>query len=306
MDCLLHRPDATGQDDMALKLNKDDQDWIRNEIKDIVKPSTFWKKVGFWFRQWGVASAAFAGFVGIAIFIFTQISGNSEFRGRTGERLDRIDQSIIGLRALVAASQPERRQNQQAAKELIAEARQKAIPPIPIAVAEETGKTFIRAAASEPNAWGVALDFVNYHSDLKPEPSALIVASGGPGWVTYSTSYDLNGVPGKDQPWMGYVEKSIRPQGEAARAESLSIPITHPKENGIGTFVMRGGALSLDDMHLRHVILVGVEVHYSGARTQLEDVLFVHCRFVMDNNDGSRQLADQILSPNPVTVTLPG
>ena len=52
--------------------------------------------------------------------------------------------------------------------------------------------------------------------------------------------------------------------------------------------------MSLDEMHLRHVLLNGVEIHYSGKPLVMEDVVFLNCTFVMDNTELSRELAQAI------------
>ena len=75
-------------------------------------------------------------------------------------------QRLLLIANELAAEHPLVPQNQAAAKELLAQAKQKLIPPIPKPVVEQAGKIFVEAARTDPKAWEVASDFMNYRSIL--------------------------------------------------------------------------------------------------------------------------------------------
>lgn len=75
--------------------------------------------------------------------------------------------------------------------------------------------------------------------------------------------------------------------------EHLGTPLATPSL-GNPVLIGTGGYMSLDGMHLRHVLLNSVEIRYSGKALLLEDVAFLNCTFVMDNTEPSRDLAQAI------------
>lgn len=221
------------------------------------------------------------------------------------QRIDEIWKELPSLRALADSAHPTSTASQQAARKLIADATKRIIPPISVSDVGEAGKKFIEAAQTNPNAWDAALDFVTYRSGLNlPDPSPVATISQHPPADIYTTYYYLGPVPGLSEPTMKYRVGYFVPQDQAARAELLSHPFPQPTKNGIGSFMALGGAMSLDNMHLRHVVLQDVEIHYSGGPAFLEDVVFVNCRFVIENQPAGRQLAENILSSDRVTIDL--
>jgi len=64
---------------------------------------------------------------------------------------------------------------------------------------------------------------------------------------------------------------------------------------------MHGGAYRIDNQQFRNVFFDGVEVHYSGAPLILENVTFINCTFVMDNNTNGRTLGKRLLASASVT-----
>lgn len=200
------------------------------------------------------------------------------------------------------AGDPSNRDNQAVASALINQAQQGSLPAIPVSIIEEAGKSFLGAAANDAGAWMAALDFVKYRSTLNTPPINPVAVPPQTKSGVANTNWVLNKVPGKPIPEMKYVSNQALPQAQAARAEFLPTPPAQTTEMGVGTFVMVGGALNLDSMHLRRVILLGVEVHYSGAPMLLDDVSFVNCIFVMDNAPRTRELASSILQSSSVNL----
>jgi hypothetical protein len=92
------------------------------------------------------------------------------------------------------------------------------------------------------------------------------------------------------------------PPSEPAVLETLFKPRTG-KPFGRRLLIARDGAVSLDGARIHHVLFVDVEVHYSGKPTDLQDVAFRNCRFLLDNAESSRMLALEILSSGEETFT---
>jgi hypothetical protein len=54
--------------------------------------------------------------------------------------------------------------------------------------------------------------------------------------------------------------------------------------------------MGLEDEHFRNVVFEHVEIHYSGSPIVLENVSFISCVFVFDNNDRGRELGQALLA----------
>jgi hypothetical protein len=290
-------------------LSKADKDWIEAQHRE-AHASAGWR-VARILKDWGIVGACITGalaLLGIAItsvgFAVSESKANSEFRGRTSARLDAIELSI---RAARAALRPENPKDQNEAKAVLQEAKNRSIP-VPREVVEQAGISFLRAATdSSSSAWPVALDYVSYRSTLNPTVVPQDRKPFVSGQTVGSTEYQIHPVVidgiEKPKPYMEYLSVPPRigvPQAEAARVESLDKPPLQTASIGVHTFVLEGGAIDLEDMHLRRAILIGVEVHYNGGPVLLENVTFVACHFVMNNTPNARGLAEQVLASEEV------
>jgi hypothetical protein len=213
---------------------------------------------------------------------------------------------LVSIRALTAANQPLKKSSQNAATQLLAQARKKSIPPIPEVSVEQAGSSFIDASSpADPGAWGVALDFVSYRSSLNEAPNGpfeLVSLDSIP-----TTLYQLQGIAvgtnKKPVPKMYY--RGFTRQAEAARAEFLLEPIHQKSERGMSMFVMKGEAIDISSMWLRHCTLENVDVYYLGGDTRLEDVRFVNCRFFLEDSPAGRSLASAVLTNTQVNLLTP-
>jgi hypothetical protein len=62
------------------------------------------------------------------------------------------------------------------------------------------------------------------------------------------------------------------------------------------------GALVLDGMQLKNVVIENSEVEYTGEDAiQLENVWFVNCTFILPPNNVTRAFGNAILAQAPVT-----
>jgi len=301
-------------EDMAF--SPENQKWIKDEIQNAIahlSPPKGWKKALRVLREnaplggiFAVVLALIAIVITLAIATFSRRDVEAGFRGTTEEKLKGIDRQLVDLRALVAANHPDRLQNQQAAKQLLSEVKNKLSPPIPTSTAQQVGQSFVDAAPNDPGAWNVALQFVDYRSglnELPPNQNSFNVSG------KVETAYQLNmpiinGVaqPGPRVYYLGSAPNrpDVLPQAEAARVELLANPQKQSEAAGIGRFALRDGNLDIDGMFLRHVTVIGVNVYYSGQPARLEDVSFINCNFNIDNNPQGRSLALAILGATKV------
>jgi hypothetical protein len=86
--------------------------------------------------------------------------------------------------------------------------------------------------------------------------------------------------------------------------EKIGHPEPQPSTIGHQVFLLSGGTAVLDGMYMRHVVFADVEVHYNGAHTVLDDVLFINCRFVFDNNSNARDLVAKIITSQHISASL--
>lgn len=165
---------------IAEKVNKalQESSFVSDKISDAIesfKPNG-WKRAGSHIVAFGSPVAICSLIVALLALTcgalyqsFSHVREETEFRTNTKNTLDKLGTNMGSLRALISANQPLKKQNQDAAKELIFEAKTKVIQPIPEPIIEQAGNSFIGVAQDDPNAWKVALDFAAYRSSLNSE-----------------------------------------------------------------------------------------------------------------------------------------
>jgi hypothetical protein len=266
-----------------------------------------WKKALYILREWTVLGVTATIIVALLALALTQwnaansrLAAEASFRTHTEDKLALIEASVLALRATRASATPMDRKSQTDAREILATAKKDSLR-LPVTLVQETGSSFIRASLNDVRAWDVALEFVGYRSSLNDPPKGPLSM-----WSRSTkkgiTRFELSAIAGRPEPEMFWV--NLVPQGQAARAEQISNKIEQPTEFGVGSFVIKGGSVSLDGMYLRHAVLQGVEVHYSGKAAVLEDVSFVNCQFIMDNTHNARTIGELILASDRVNSRL--
>jgi hypothetical protein len=298
-----------------MKLRDDDKKWLSDEIArqlkeviDALKPHG-WHKLAHLLRQLGpiIGSCAFvlalfAAVITLGIFATNRISQESEFRGSTQVRLTNIEgrlggieTNLLALRAAQAASLPTDKKNIAEAKAILNTAKQSATK-LPADVVEQSGKAFIDAAAKEPASWTAALDFINYRSSMVvyTRDVKTVDTSGG------MTNFNLGPtVSGKPVPKLSHIPLGVAPK-DAARFETIGQNLNEHLQFGTSQLILTGGAISLDDKYVRHVLFIGVEVHYTGKPLILQDAVFASCTFIFDNTQLGRELGRVLLASSPV------
>jgi hypothetical protein len=297
----------------ASALQQDKLDSIANEVA-LLTPRG-WKKALHLLREWsvlGVTATAIIALIGIVVALIIAVSNRREadaifrtninnFQERTGERLTRIEASLIALRAKAVVSNPADSENQTEAKSVLAAARKESIP-LPLPVVEQGGRKFIEASTDDPKAWGVALGFISYRSSLNSAARPSVKFVPIPAGSTFH--YSLMGAPGSTSK----VELSNStgvPIEQAARANLIGRDENDGLRVGPDFLSILGGSIGIDEYHFRNVVFTGVEIHYSGNPVILENVLFIDCVFVFDNNDHGRKLGQTLLASANVNFRAP-
>jgi hypothetical protein len=198
--------------------------------------------------------------------------------------------SLAPQKIAEAATAPSLPSSKKAIVQTLEKARKTGIP-IPIPVVADAGVSFARASKADATAWPIAIDLINYRSYLNT--FSIVIPVGVP-VNQLTTQYSLaDNPPGRARPQFSIPQIAV-PKETSAILEPLG---SQPdKDNPLGNAILlgTGGSMSLDEMHLRHVLLNGVEIHYSGRPLVMEDVVFLNCTFVMDNTEPSRELAQAI------------
>jgi hypothetical protein len=284
--------------------NLNNENW--REIDDRIKKATSVRWLQ-WFKTYGTAGAFITACVAVAIFVAAQIFGNSKFQGVTEEHLKGIDSQLVSIRALIGANQPLKSANQAAAKDLLTQARQGKVPPIPGEIVDQAGRSFAEAGSSSPAAWDVALQYVNYRSvlnrDLKSVRDAKQIAT------TPTPAY--LGAHYKAILDAAYLATTVITRGGKVplnRAATMhELGGSNPDEGqeyGAEVILVTGAHIILDNSFLKHVVIKDSTVFYHGQHVQLVDVTFADCTFVIEDNAEGHAFADAVLAKSPTEFQL--
>ena len=180
----------------------------------------------------------------------------------------------------------------QAAKQLQAQKVQ-----LPRQLVINNGDSLLKQAKIDPDgeSWSAATDVIAYASFLN---SNLIPHLGeklpiGRGDFHFTTPEE----------WSGHL--SITGTAVAQDFPQLH-PFGYPDENagkksGPAFIVARGGSLPIDNLYLKHVVIVDAEVIYSGGPVRLEGVYFVNCTFRIARKPTGATFATAMLSQDAQT-----
>ncbi len=296
-----------------MALTKADKEWVGEQIQTALTPlrSRGWRRAFYWLREWGILGVVITVFVALiaiaatlGVSAFNRVEDNAKFRQRTEDRLTGIEASIAALRIAQASSNPERRGNQVEAREVLATARKSSLL-IPPTVVEQAGDRFIEASSTDPGAWGVALDFVAYRSSLNAPSAPFDRNSAIPLTMNQVTHYNLHSLPDKPQPSMQWLPPMV-PREQAARCDGIGEDQNANLVLQPSWLLITGGTTSLDEMHIRNAVFQNVQIHYSGEALILENVVFINCAFVLDNNNPGRSLSKSLLASGRVTFRQTG
>jgi hypothetical protein len=292
----------TSEEEMAFL--KENQAWIKEEIKSAIAGLDLsgWRRAGRAIVSFGTPAAiasVIVALIAVAVMSLVQAFGHlkeeTAFRTTTDSRLEKIEASLLVLRLSRAATPTDPRSQAEAA-EIITEARSNRL--LPIVAAEQAGRSFVDASLANPNSWNIALEFASYRSSLNANllavPNAQQIATTAIDPKLH-THYFFNVVDGERLP-KATVGGTV-PHEAAATVHKLGQP--DPDEgqtNGSQVILLEGGAIALDNMFMRHVVVRNSRVISTGEAIHLDDVTFVNCVFVLTNVPRTRSLALAILS----------
>lgn len=233
-------------------------------------------------------AGVFALWLGGISLILYQMNGN-------------VNRLALPQRVEQSSLKPTDKTNQDQASALLDQARSSSIQ-IPETIIQSAGTRFIDAAASNPDAWPTALNFLNYRSSLNVYTRAVNAVPIPPG---LEFRFDL-GPPVDHQliPRLSFVQAGVSP-ADSARLETIGKNLNQGMNLGVAELIVSGGSLSLDNKYLRHVILESVDVYYTGRPLVAEDVLFVNCTFYINNTKPGREFGQRLLASFKVNFMEP-
>jgi hypothetical protein len=300
-----------------MKLRDEDKKWFTGEIArqlaevvDSFKPYG-WRKLVHVLRELGpiIGTCSFvlgliAIIITLAVFAGNKISQESEFRGKTGQRLDSIEtrlsgieKSILSIQVKQTAIGPISQKNVKDATQILESARKNHIQ-IPPSVVEESGKSFINASRTNPDAWDAAMRFAEYRSYLNSFVPSPLPAKAA---IT-TTEYFLPTPKGLPKPELNVVGEV--PADKAARFNVIGQGLRTNTGFGNEFILVSNGAIAVDDYELRNVVFQNVHIVYRGRPIQMTNVYFIGCTFEFIQDSNSIEVAGAILSGPSVTLWL--
>ena len=105
----------------------------------------------------------------------------------------------------------------------------------------------------------------------------------------------------QNKPAMQFSDQMGVPAKEAARLEVIGNDLNRELPEGPARITITGGVATLDSHYIRQVVFRQVEIHYSGQSVILENVVFIDCKFIFDNDDNGREFGRVLLANARVT-----
>ena len=297
-----------------MPLRNDDKTWVRGEIDTAIREAidSFaphgWRRLTHWLKEWGITGAVITSFIamlgitiGALIQSFAHIKDETQFRTRTEDRLDkiehdrlanienrlqRIEDNLLALRASMAAIDPNDKRNQQEVKNIFEDAEKTSIH-LPENIVQDIGGKFLDASTKNNQIWPVVEDVLAYRTFLNlsfmPAVGSPTRLDLTPKWSKYmeSVKVRLNPAHPETHPAfeMFYAGGHTTPEN-SAHYELINKP--QSEASGIAFFILNGlsDTIVLDGTRIKNVIIRNADVEYSGGPLVLENVYFVNCTFV--------------------------
>ncbi len=202
-----------------------------------------------------------------------------------------------------SAITPQNPKSQTQAVSILKEA-QRTATTLPESYVQRAGTRFVEVSQTDSSAWQVALEFVSYRSSLNVNSLDVGTArdiATTPLNADLETHYELSLLP------KGYSIGTITVGGDVPSEQAATMykltsnPPDYKSSRGKQVILIEGGAVELDQMFMRHVVIRNATVFYSSAPMVLQDVVFVHCVFVMENKPDARTLALSVLAESSVS-----
>lgn len=175
---------------------------------------------------------------------------------------------------------------------------------VPLADLSAVGKRTVALASGNSDtaalAWQTTVALLQYRSVLNGIASTLNLATAH---EPFSTRYNLSVPNGKIAP---QVQASLAtlPRESSAAADYIGQDQNKGQPVGPAMLFLRGGDITLDNMRLKNVALINVNIHYSGGPLSLENVYFLDCAFELAAEAHARQLAEDIFSYPSISLSV--
>jgi hypothetical protein len=210
-------------------------------------------------------------------------------------RIPQVEARSIESKIERASNNPTNSQNIRDVQQVLARAKAADIDVTSPAVLSDSGMKFIDASDQNPESWNAVLEFLSYKSALNrrspvPQPTHFGINTFYYSWVPNDYSAPKIIVQGK-----------VRIDA-AAKFEPIGADTNAGRTYGNSLIFLTGGALTLDQMQLKDVVLRNSHVVYNGGQVEIENVYFVNCTFEMSPLPNSASLAKAILAGGAATT----
>jgi hypothetical protein len=200
-----------------------------------------------------------------------------------------IAKGMDELRLKKTAEKPTDPDNIKEAKEVLTHAKTAKIK-LPHEMIESTGKQFIQVSQTNPEAWQVAIAYLDYKSFLNVGTIPSLPAT-----PLNKTPYDTYYAPPASAGPLFSIGRSVPPDVPQLRAINAPDP-NQGKTVGPAFLLILGGEFLLDGTYAKKVIFKGVHIVYRGEQAGLDDVYFINCTFDVVLKPNGQSLASAVLS----------
>jgi hypothetical protein len=272
---------------------------------EIEKPS-IWSK--FWAeRAWAIPTAlgvlgVICGFVwwvgGVALNAHIS-SALAPVRSDVQQIKTQLSDLLSDLQLRRLADNPANPENIKQAQNVLQTAQANKVTLTPDTIAD-TGRKFVIATTSNPDAWNAVFEFLKYRSYLNLQLNVTPSPSGAPSNTT--TQYTVNHPSNMPLPIFNVA--GLTSKDKAARLNPIGQELRSTSDYGNQWIIATGGGVLLDGYQFKNVVFTGVHVVYMGGSLRMENVYFVGCTFDFVRNAHSQEIAVNVLSSPAVTVTI--
>jgi hypothetical protein len=169
----------------------------------------------------------------------------------------------------------------------------------PVKDIADVGKRTIALSATDNSnagvlAWEVTTALLQYRSVVNAFNPPINLASAVP-TLHYQTMYAFNFEPGLPAALLAS-SNMVVPKSKAAQLDLIGQDKNEASATGPALLVLRDGNITLDGLHLKNVILVGVHVLYRGGPLQMSNVYFLNCTFQLTRDQNGVEFAGRVLT----------
>jgi len=200
-----------------------------------------------------------------------------------------------------------RRQLPQLNGVLEASAKQK-IPIEPDAIREVNNRLAPLVQKGDPEAWSATVSLASYRSVFNTNPweqfsFKRVIPGGQSGFVDGESSYSNYNIPDVNGEPSASLSASIiaATPDTGALFEPLTQTLNPRAANAYIT--LQGGGVTLDGYRIRNAVFIGVHVVYNGGPVQIQNAIFINCRFTIQNGNAGAQFASKSITEERVNFS---